>query len=200
MALEAQGDRNEEWLNVTCPVCGKKFHLKPYKLGKDKNHYCSRTCHYKAKKQYCVGSGNHQYGLRGEKNASWRGGRKKSNYGYWLVQCIDHPFAWDKSGYVFEHRLIAEKYLLTEENSVVIDGKRYLSPEYDVHHINEIKTDNRPENLVVMKRGEHSRIHNKERNRKMVRDEKGRYIKSVEIVDSIKSGERGERGFGSTGR
>lgn len=163
-------------LNMQCPVCGKRFHLKPSHASLGKNHYCSLACHYKAKREYMKGEKNHQYGLRGEKNASWTGGIKKSNYGYRLIQCIGHPFAWDKSGYVFEHRLIAEKYLLTDENSVEINGKRYLSPEYVVHHKNRNRLDNRPENLVVMTFNEHQALHAIEENSVRKRDALGRFI------------------------
>lgn len=155
--------RDENFLNCTCPVCGKKFHRKPSQLKKNKRAFCSQKCHYVAKAEDMKGDGNHQYGLKGDKNASWEGGTKMSCYGYKLVQVHGHPFTQDRMGYVFEHRLVAEKYLLTEENSVEIDGKRYLNPEYVVHHKNHIRTDNRPENLEVMKRGEHTRFHSKEK-------------------------------------
>lgn len=56
------------------------------------------------------------------------------------------------NGYVFEHILIAEKTL----------GRRLKDNEI-VHHINHVKTDNRPSNLMVMDRGEHSKLHSKDR-------------------------------------
>lgn len=124
------------------------------------------------------GDGNHQYGIRGNKNATWRGGRRLSNYGYWLVQSIGHPFAHSGGGYyVFEHRLVAEKYLLTDENSVEIVGKRYLSPDYAVHHKNGNKRDNRVENLEVMLKGRHVALHNAENDKKRRRDSFGRYMR-----------------------
>lgn len=164
------------WLNMTCPVCGKKFHVKQSSIGKAKVHYCSRQCHHTAKKEYQSGSGNHQYGLRGANNPTWKGGRKLSRLGYWMVQCIGHPFAVGRSEYVLEHRLIAEKYLLTDENSVVVDGKRYLSPDFVVHHKNGDKKDNRPDNLEVMKKSEHSKMHTTVKNKTRQRDTLGRFI------------------------
>lgn len=170
-----RGKCGNEYLNCTCPVCGKKFHLKPYRVKRSKNNYCSKTCHNKAKEEYCKGEKNHQYGLRGKLNASWKHDRKVSRYGYIQVRSLEHPFR-DGEGFVFEHRLIAEKYLLNDENSVTIDGKRYLRPDYIVHHINHDRQDNRVENLAVMTKPEHSKMHACET--PMLRDAKtGKFIK-----------------------
>ena len=166
----------EGYYNAVCCVCGKPVHRKPHELSKTKNIHCSRTCFAKAKKEYMRGEANHQYGLRGDKNASWKGGRKISSYGYVLIWKPDHPFA-NGDGNIFEHRLVAEKYLLDDENSVVIDGIRYLSPEYDVHHKNENKTDNTVDNLVVMTKSEHMSLHDHKNMSYMVRDRKGRIAK-----------------------
>lgn len=144
--------------NCVCDVCGKAFHRKPSQIQKRKRHYCSRTCHNIDKREYMSGEKNHQYGLKGSLNASWKADEKKSHYGYIQVRCLDHPFR-DGSDFVFEHRLVAEKHLLTEENSVEIDGKRYLSPEYVVHHKDFDRMNNSPENLQVMKKEEHQALH-----------------------------------------
>jgi hypothetical protein len=168
---------SNEYLNMTCPVCGNRFHLKPYAVKRFKNHYCSKKCHYEAKKEYMKGEKNHQFGLVGSKNDSWRGGTRITRYGYRLVQCIGHPFATKTCDYMFEHRLVAEKYLLTDENSVEIDGKLYLSPDYVVHHKNGNKLDNRVENLQVMTLSEHQSMHAKKKNKERKRDKNGRFLK-----------------------
>ena len=156
--------RKEDYFNCICPICNKKFHLKPYRLNKYKEHYCSRECHRLAKMEYMKGEKNHQYGLRGSKNASWKSDKKITHYGYIKIRCLDHPFK-DCDGFVFEHRLIAEKYLLNDENSIEINGKKYLKPEYTVHHIDENKLNNDVNNLKVMTLSEHTSFHSKKRMR-----------------------------------
>ena len=163
------------WLNMTCPICGKKFHLKPYAANKGKTHYCSVACRAIAQKEYCVGEGNSQYGKTGERSSKWNGGRRRW-CGYWMVQCPGHPFGRGPNEYVFEHRIVAEQYLLTEDNSVLIDGKRYLSPRFVVHHKNEVTDDNRPENLQVMTKSEHQRLHGQIQARQRERNELGQYV------------------------
>ena len=72
----------------------------------------------------------------GPKHPNWKGGRKKSR-GYILVYLPSHPFSM-KNRYIREHRLVMEKHL-----------GRYLTPKEVVHHKNEIRDDNRIENLEL---------------------------------------------------
>ena len=65
-----------------------------------------------------------------------KNGRYKDTKGYILIHKPDHPFC-NAHRYVFEHRLVIEKYL-----------RRFLTPKEQVHHINEITNDNRIENLM----------------------------------------------------
>jgi len=69
--------------------------------------------------------------------------------GYKLVYSPKHPNA--KKNYMREHRLVVEKKI-----------GRYLNKEEVVHHINEIKDDNRIENLMLFKNDrEHMKFHTK---------------------------------------
>lgn len=70
------------------------------------------------------------------------------NNGYVEVNCPAHPKA-HSSGFVYAHILAAEQKL-----------NRHLSDIEVVHHLNGIRTDNRPENLIVFKsNSDHSRYH-----------------------------------------
>ncbi len=105
-----------------------------------------------------VGNGNHQYGLKGKKNGSWKSDKRKTSNGYIKIRKPYHPFK-DCDGFVLEHRLIAEKYLLNKDNSIMLDGKYYLKKPLVVHHKDENKQNNAPENLMILTRGKHRSLH-----------------------------------------
>lgn len=91
----------------------------------------------------------------GANNHNWNGGISVNEKGYIKVRCPDHPR--EQNGYVFEHILVAERtigrYLKFYEN---------CHPNNEiVHHNNEIKNDNRPENLKVMTHSDHIKLHNR---------------------------------------
>lgn len=80
--------------------------------------------------------------------------------GYRLIKCADHPFA-DSKGFVKEHRIVVEQYLLNDDNSIIINGRKYLSSNFVVHHIDFNRLNNVPTNLLVMSISEHKSMHNK---------------------------------------
>ncbi len=76
------------------------------------------------------------HNFRGKLNVNFKDYRRILN-GYVVIKMPEHPRA-NKNGFVREHIIIAEKAL----------GK-YLPKGAVVHHINQIKTDNRNENLLI---------------------------------------------------
>jgi HNH endonuclease len=82
----------------------------------------------------------------GKGNPNFSGGKYMDDKGYIRVLRPKHPYA--NKGYVYEHRLVMEKYL-----------GRYLEPWETVHHINEVKIDNRVDNFFLTTPDEHSSIH-----------------------------------------
>lgn len=106
-------------------------------------------------------------GQEGVNNPNFSGGRYIDDKGYIRTLRPEHPF--NNVGYVYEHRLVAEKHL-----------GRYLQPWETVHHINEIKLDNRWDNFYLTTVPEHSSIHRegkkqtKERRTKMRQHAKNR--------------------------
>jgi len=102
----------------------------------------------------------------GENNSSWKGGRTLVNYktpyghrflsdrnkdkGYYMVRMPDHPNS-GKNGYVFEHIAIALK----------ASSRDKLEPFECVHHINFVRTDNDPTNLLICAKDKHREYHGK---------------------------------------
>lgn len=70
--------------------------------------------------------------------------------GYVEIWMPEHPSA--VRGYVLEHRYVVECAI-----------GRYLQTDEVVHHINEVKTDNRLGNLYLCTPEEHVRIHNRQK-------------------------------------
>jgi hypothetical protein len=79
--------------------------------------------------------GNAHRGRRSESH-SWKGGVSETN-GYPCIYLPEHPRAMP-NGYVYEHIIVAEKKL-----------GRPILPEEAIHHDDEVKTNNDPDNLIV---------------------------------------------------
>lgn len=166
--------------NAVCPICGKAFSVKPSHLKRYKTVCCSRECNRKHRSIYMKGEGNHQYGLKGNKNASFKGNviSKKNNqqFDYWIY-CPDHPYA-NRSKRVKLHRYVVEQNAerFNQKYFDEIEGKLYLRKDLFVHHIDGDHNNNSAENLQIVTKSEHRRLHNIMH--PQVKDKKtGRFIK-----------------------
>lgn len=132
--------------NAICPVCKKSFHVKPYHLVKVESPCCSKECDREMKKIKMTGEGNHQYGLKGELNSTFKSEFQMNRYGYLRGYNYCHPLK-SKCNYILIHRAIMEEYLRVKNKQSeflkVIDGVLRLKKNIEVHHINHNKLDNR---------------------------------------------------------
>lgn len=71
--------------------------------------------------------------------------------GYRAMHLPEHPHALMNPkmyGWVYEHRVVAEDFL-----------GRPLHKDEEVHHLDENKTNNHPENLLVLTQSQHQKLH-----------------------------------------
>lgn len=97
--------------------------------------YCSKTCSGLAT------GGVAKSKRTGQFHYNWNGGKRKRG-NYVQIYVPEHPNAC--KNYVLEHRLVMEQHL-----------GRYLTNLEQVHHRNGIKSDNRIENLELVKYNNH---------------------------------------------
>lgn len=84
---------------------------------------------------------------RGPENPNWRGGVTTDGGGYVLIRDPSHPNA-RCNGYVAAHRRAGAEKL-----------GRPLLPTEEAHHIDGNKKNNSPDNIMVIERGPHQRLH-----------------------------------------
>lgn len=167
--------------NLICPICGKSFHRKPYTINKAKwkdGICCSRKCSNIIRRTKFKGEANHQYGLRGEKNPTFILGnlsRKNNSLNEVLVYVGD----WHKdaiSGRVKQHRYLVEQNhaLFGDDKFDKVGDWYYLKKGFVVHHIDHNHNNNDLNNLQVISKSEHTRIHNLDKPRP--RNLKGQFI------------------------
>ena len=125
------------------------------------------------------GENNHQYGLKGDRNASFasRSISKRNNTQIENMVYVGEWYHGAKNGRVKEHRYLVELnyFLYGEEKFDVIDGWHYLKKAYVVHHIDHNHGNNALSNLSVITKAEHTRIHNLANPRQ--RNIKGQFIR-----------------------
>jgi hypothetical protein len=149
-------------VQLACVICGDIFFCKPSAILKRK--CCTRACAALYKRHSYAGEGNPNFGNKGVKCPSWKGGRRLSNYGYVLLHMPEHPNA-RPDGYILEHRYVMSEYLC-----------RPLDRSEHVHHKDGVKTNNDIDNLELINLGEHTRMHNLER--APTRGANGRFIET----------------------
>jgi len=115
-----------------CMDCGKKVSF----------HSTGRCSKCAAK--YRVNNGLTPIGGKGKNCPAYKNGCVKDKQGYIKIFLPEHPHA-DNRGYIKEHRLVMEKKL-----------GRYLTKDEIVHHLNEVKWDNRVENLCLVTKHTHN--------------------------------------------
>ena len=118
------------WHKIACKNCGFVSEVQDCYVRIGKMKFCSRSCCNK-----------------GKNNGRWRGGINKLSQGYIKIYSPDHPHK-DYKNQVFEHRLAMEKKI-----------GRFLLVTEVVHHINEIKNDNRIENLMLFRSDKEHQAH-----------------------------------------
>lgn len=169
--------------NLICAICGKPFHRKPYHMKRCKGEFglcCSRRCSSILRTKMMSGENNHQYGLRGHLNDGFKEGdiRRKNNK---LNEILTYVGCWyekpNYSGRIPQHRHLVElnHHLFDESFFECINGWYYLKDGLDVHHKDLNHDNNDLDNLQVLPKDEHRRLHCKIRSRK--RDAKGQFIK-----------------------
>lgn len=147
-------------INKICNFCCWEFYV-PHGL-KDRKKFCSKSCkisygHNSVTRKILSDSQKGKPAWnKGKVMPSLRiprknGGKHIDKDGYIRVYCPNHPSVINKRRKdVLEHRLIMEQKI-----------GRYLTKEEVVHHKNEVRTDNHPDNLMLFPNNvEHLRYHN----------------------------------------
>ena len=146
----------------TCQTCGTEFHAKGEHKDRQRK-FCSKVCADQGTRtltprqcrecrttfnpkeqrlQFCSRTCAAKWTGRAKRGP----GIRKDARGYILLYRPEHPMA-PKSGYLQQHRLVMADHL-----------GRMLEPGEVVHHKNEVKDDNRLENLELLTKHAHDRL------------------------------------------
>ena len=119
-----------------CPDCGKE-------ISHQGKHVASRCSSCARRHSWATGDMYKGVYPTGENNPNWKGGRFTNRDGYVFVSMPEHHRAY-RNGYVLEHILVWEQ----------THGKP-LPKGWIIHHLNGIKDDNRPGNLIGLPNKKH---------------------------------------------
>lgn len=154
-AIVVRAKSRERKVTKVCPGCGIEFTMP--KSHFERRVYCSTECKFKSDESTSKMSDR----ISGDKNPMWNGGETAHSAGYIYKLATHHPFA--SNGYVFKHRLIMEEWLKKESPDskflIKLGESLFLSPDANVHHIDEDKKNNRKRNLAVMSNSSHRTLH-----------------------------------------
>ncbi len=146
-------------VEFTCKTCGKKFtcYKNDQRVKNNSVKYCCKQCSDEARKtgqiKQCPICGKDFYTTRHKYCSTECGHKHKIQNTIHKIYFengykIAYINGYNKKGNAKIHRLIMEKAI----------GRR-LDQDEVVHHIDGNKTNNNIENLVIMSRKEHSRLH-----------------------------------------
>jgi hypothetical protein len=158
--------RYSKKISCICPICNTSFELKPYNFNRvQSTPCCSVSCAAKLKESTFSGKQNHQYGLKGHLNSSFKGqeiSRRNVHLDDIWVYCPERPSS-DFTGRITKHRLLVEEnYFLFDQNYFnTIGDFKVLKDGILVHHKDLNHNNNDIENLIPLTNKQHTSIHNK---------------------------------------
>jgi hypothetical protein len=148
-AKHASNKYKQDQVKCLCGQCGKEFYVPQSRHERGNGKFCSNKCRNESMlgKRFTPLSND--------------GVTTKHTDGYILERCANHPF--NVAGYVMQHRLVIENEMrlkVPEHHFLVeVDSVKYLKRGIEVHHVNEVKDDNRINNLIACTLSGHKDLH-----------------------------------------